>query len=67
VADIGSLEGTPILTYFNKNQRMIGFYGTVGANFITSIGFVMHDPECVAIAGYTEPVEISEEALEEEL
>ena len=50
VSDIGSLTGTPILTYFNENQQLIGFYGTMGVDHITSLGFVMHDPECVAVA-----------------
>ena len=47
---IGSdLKGTPILTEFNIKNQLIGFYGSYNDQFITSLGFLSHDPNCVRI------------------
>ncbi len=48
VTDIGSLKGKTFLTNFNATNQLIGFYGTVDADSITSLGFIMHDPNCIA-------------------
>ena len=46
--DFGSLTGNAVLNQFDIDQRLIGFYGSVNGAVITSLGFLMHDPECDA-------------------
>ena len=61
VSDIGSLEGTPVLQYFDEKSQLIGFYGTENGEHITSLGFLMHDPECVYVVPAPEPEELEPE------
>ena len=57
-------KGTPILTEFNIKNQLIGFYGSFNDQFITSLGFLTHDPNCVRIPP-PEP-EIEEEVIVKE-
>ena len=58
-------KGTPILTEFNIKNQLIGFYGSYNDQYITSLGFLTHDPKCVRIPP-PEP-EIEEEIIVEEV
>ena len=58
-------KGTPILTEFNIKNQLIGFYGSYNDQYITSLGFLTHDPNCVRIPP-PEP-EIEEEIIVEEV
>lgn len=49
--DFGSVnnKGTTYLDEFSPGEKVIGFYGSYNDKEITSLGFLTHDPECIAI------------------
>ena len=59
-------KGTPILTEFNIKNQLIGFYGSYNDQYITSLGFLTHDPNCIRIPP-PEPEIEEEEIIEEEV
>ena len=52
---LGSTKGTPTLVDFGPKTIPVGFYGTYGPDGLTSLGFLSHDPACIAVMPPPEP------------
>ena len=53
ITDIGTLNGSnAVLEDFGITTVLIGFYGSHNGEFIDSLGFITHDPNCTSeVAG----------------
>ena len=49
VTDLGGpLDVKAEIVNFDERNQLIGFFGTYSRWYITSLGFLMHDPNCTA-------------------
>ena len=58
-------KGTTYLDEFSPGEQLIGFYGSYTDTEITSLGFLTHDPTCIAIPEAIIEKEVIEETTVE--
>ena len=66
--DIGSInKGTTHLDKLSPKDLLIGFYGSYNDEYITSLGFLTHDPSCIPLPEPELKPEVEEKEQEEKL